>query len=97
LLGLNAAIEAARAGEHGRGFAVVAEEIRKMALNSYEAVAKIKMIINSIHESISMIANEIEDTSSLSEQQAIATEQIANSVQELAKLAVNIENIAKTL
>jgi methyl-accepting chemotaxis protein len=44
-LGLNAAIEAARAGEQGRGFAVVAEEIRKMAVNSVQAVSDIKRIL----------------------------------------------------
>lgn len=48
LLALNAAIEAARAGENGRGFAVVAEEIRKLAAQSTNSVAKIGEIIESL-------------------------------------------------
>lgn len=48
LLALNAAIEAARAGENGRGFAVVAEEIRKLAAQSTDSVAKIREIIESL-------------------------------------------------
>jgi len=52
LLALNAAIESARAGEAGRGFAVVAEEIRKLSLNTSDALHEIQAIVKEILESV---------------------------------------------
>jgi methyl-accepting chemotaxis protein len=50
LLAVNAAIEAAKAGEHGKGFAVVAHEVRSLAVQSKEATAQVRMILNDIQK-----------------------------------------------
>ncbi|HMM20732.1 MAG TPA: methyl-accepting chemotaxis protein [Selenomonadales bacterium] len=95
LLGLNAAIEAARAGEHGRGFAVVADEIRKMAVNSAEAVKDIKKILNAIQEDTSGVVATLVSTAELGERQAAATEEISASMEQLASTATDVERIAE--
>ncbi|SDD99130.1 methyl-accepting chemotaxis protein [Sporomusa acidovorans] len=95
LLGLNAAIEAARAGEQGRGFAVVAEEIRKMAVNSAEAVTTIKGILQNIQKEINVLVNTVVHTSEAGERQAAATEEISASLQQLASSANEVERVAK--
>jgi uncharacterized protein YukE len=95
LLGLNAAIEAARAGEYGRGFAVVAEEIRKMAVNSAEAVTIIKDTLQNIQRETNLLVSTVTHTTEVGERQAAATEEISASLQELASSASEIERVAK--
>lgn len=97
LLGLNAAIEAARAGEHGRGFAVVAEEIRKMAVNSTQAVTDIKDILSVIQQENATMVDSIIETAQLGDRQAAATEEISASMEQLASSAADIERIAQRL
>lgn len=97
LLGLNAAIEAARAGEAGRGFAVVAEEIRKMAANSSTAVKDIKAIVGNIQAETSSMVDIIQAAAVLGENQATATEEIADSMAELTSSVANIEKVAEVL
>jgi methyl-accepting chemotaxis protein len=48
VLSLNASIEAARAGEAGRGFAVVAQEVRALAEQSGQSVARIAHMVQGI-------------------------------------------------
>jgi len=97
LLGLNAAIEAARAGEHGRGFAVVAEEIRKMAVNSVDAVKDIKAILKNIQDEGKALKITVIENAVMAERQAAATQEIAASMQSLAASAIEIENVAQII
>lgn len=97
LLGLNAAIEAARAGEHGRGFAVVADEIRKMAVNSADAVKDIKAILKNIQDEVAKLKITVGQSAEMAERQAAATEQSAASMQSLAASATEIEKVAKII
>ena len=97
LLGLNAAIEAARAGEHGRGFAVVADEIRKMAVNSVDAVKDIKAILNKIRHEGENLRIAVQENAVLAETQAAASQEIAVSMQSLADSAIEVEKVAQII
>lgn len=97
LLGLNASIEAARAGQEGRGFQVVAGEIRKLAVNSKNAVNQIEQELKNMHESINFIMNMIEQSSSTTQSQAAASEEISASIEELKALSDILLNITNKL
>ncbi len=60
LLALNASIEAARAGDAGKGFAVVAEEVRKLSLDTNNAVGEIDHSLTRFVESIGGVVSDID-------------------------------------
>jgi methyl-accepting chemotaxis protein len=108
LLALNAAIEAARAGDAGRGFAVVADEVRRLAERSAQATQDISAIIERVQKDVGsavaltdqvlvgMMAS-IDKTSSIIEQNALATEQQTESARRTLKVAENMAGLAEQI
>ena len=76
LLALNATIEAARAGEAGRGFAVVASEVKKLSSQAREATDR--------------IAQEVNDTRSVSDEVVGALSEIRSSIDTLRENVVGV-------
>lgn len=97
LLALNAAIEAARAGEAGRGFSVVAEEVKKLAAQSTESIAKVNDILKVIQKSISHVDENVNNTGAMAAQQARTTKEIGGAVEAVATNAIRLNEISKTL
>lgn len=96
LLSLNASIEAARAGVHGRGFAVVAQEMQKLAQNSADATENINKILQEIQDAIQRVIEGINQSASISSEQARAMQDIIQMVESVQTSTGELVNLYHT-
>ncbi|MZP30504.1 chemotaxis protein [Heliobacterium undosum] len=97
LLGLNASIEAARAGEQGRGFAVVANEVRKLAEESGGSAREINTLLSQFKGNIEKVSDGVMQNSTVAEEQARATQDIAGMVEVLNEAGRKLAELAEKL
>ncbi len=90
ILSLNAAIEAAKAGIHGKGFSVVAEHVRRLAEDSKNVAKEIIELVDqnvemtdSAGKSLQELIPDIEKTSKLIQNVAIAGQDLETGVNQI--------------
>ncbi len=111
ILALNASMHAASAGEAGRGFAVVADEVQRLAENARDATSQIATLVSNIQVetadtvgTMNKVITQVVEGSKLAEEAGIqmertkdTTEELVESVREIATKSVNQARITNVL
>jgi len=82
MLALNATIEAARAGEAGKGFAVVAEEVKGLASQTEEGIARVNAQAEEIASTVTLAVGKVEAVASTIRSIDVIAAQVAAAADE---------------
>ncbi|WP_101696758.1 phosphate/phosphite/phosphonate ABC transporter substrate-binding protein [Clostridium minihomine] len=92
LLALNATIEAARAGEAGRGFSVVAGEIRRLAMQTNDAISIIEGVVRNIVDKIETSNTAMTEIGDKMKNVDIIVTESSQIIQEINSILKDVQN-----
>jgi methyl-accepting chemotaxis protein len=83
MLAVSGSVEAARAGDAGRGFSVVSNDVRSLAREASESVARIKETVVGILDQIAMLRRDLEQVVASAEIEVQTNRSIVASLEKL--------------
>jgi methyl-accepting chemotaxis protein len=75
----------------------VAQEVKKLAIGSTQAIAKVNKVLEEIHNSIKNVDENGQKTSSMAAEQARAINEISGAMATVADKATHLNDISKIL
>jgi|GEM_PF-980928 len=85
LLAVNAAIEAAHAGNAGKGFAVVASEVKRLALDSKNALVGISETLRSLNQAFDEVKDGVDGAREEVKSRSIAVKEMVSLFQSMSE------------
>ena len=97
LLALNATIEAARAGEAGKGFSVVAGEIRRLAMQTNDAISVIEGVVRNIVDKIETSNTAMTEIGDKMKNVDVIVTESSQIIQEINSILKDVQNAISDL